>query len=146
MIAGLTELDGDKVFNSAILVSARGEILATHHKITPPFSLPFPGVHELTIGHEIYDLGRSLSVTDTALGATGLNICADNFPRSKALGRAFGQMGSELILSPCAWAVDADHDNEAKPHGALWLESYSKLALEFEMPQSTSGAWRAVCV
>ncbi len=135
MIAGLTELDGDKVFNSAILVSARGEILATHHKI-----------NELTIGHEIYDLGRSLSVTDTALGATGLNICADNFPRSKALGRAFGQMGSELILSPCAWAVDADHDNEAKPHGALWLESYSKLALEFEMPQSTSGAWRAVCV
>ncbi len=138
VIAGLTERDHDKIFNAAILISAEGTILAKHCKI-----------NELAIGHEIYDLGHSLSVTDTALGAIGLNICADNFPRSQSLGRALGQMGSELLLSPCAWAVDANHDNDAQPYGDLWLESYSKLALEFEMPvigvscvgPITSGPW-----
>ena len=138
VIAGLTERDGDKVFNSAVLISAEGEILATHRKI-----------NELTIGHPIYDLGQSLSVTKTVFGAIGLNICADNFPCSQALGRALGQMGSEIILSPCAWAVDADHDNDARPYGDLWLESYTKLATEFQMPvigvscvgAITSGPW-----
>ena len=83
------------------------------------------------------------------LGAIGLNICADNFPASLALGRTLGQMGSELLLSPCAWAVDADHDNGSRPYGDLWLESYSILAREFQMPvigvscvgPITSGPW-----
>lgn len=33
-------------------------------------------------------------------------------------------MGAEIILSPCAWAVPADHDNEREPYGAIWQENY----------------------
>jgi hypothetical protein len=33
-------------------------------------------------------------------------------------------MGARVILSPCAWAVPADHDNTRDPYGALWLDNY----------------------
>ena len=34
-------------------------------------------------------------------------------------GHALGRMGARLLLSPCAWAVDADHDNAREPYGEL---------------------------
>ena len=39
-------------------------------------------------------------------------------------------MGAQLILSPCAWAVDGDHDNLLDPYGSLWLNAYTRLALD----------------
>jgi hypothetical protein len=42
-------------------------------------------------------------------------------------------MGARLLLSPCAWAVDADHDNEREPYGELWLRSYATLARLYGM-------------
>ena len=42
-------------------------------------------------------------------------------------------MGADIILSPCAWAVDADHSNE-ETYGDIWKKSYRKLAYLFEMP------------
>jgi hypothetical protein len=42
-------------------------------------------------------------------------------------------MGAQLLLSPCAWAVDADHDNERDPYGQLWLDAYVPLARLYDL-------------
>jgi predicted amidohydrolase len=47
-------------------------------------------------------------------------------------------MGAGLILSPCAWAVPANHDNRSDPYGGLWQRSYQPVAREF-------GMWIAGC-
>ena len=55
-----------------------------------------------------------------------------------------------MILSPSAWAVDADHDNAKDPYGKLWLDSYSELAGLYDVTVIgvsyvgwiTNGPWR----
>ena len=114
--AGIVEREGDKLHNSAVLISPEGEILLKHRKI-----------NELDFAQELYTRGDSLRVVNTAIGCVGLTICADNFPETLVLSEALVQMGATLILSPCAWAVDADHDNHRDPYGALWSGAYSTL-------------------
>ena len=115
--AGLTERAGERVYNAAVLLSPRGEVRLHHRKI-----------NELDIAHDLYARGDRLGVADTELGTFGLNICADNFPDSLDLGGALARMGARVLLSPCAWAVDGDHDNTRDPYGALWKGSYGTLA------------------
>jgi predicted amidohydrolase len=122
VVAGLTERDGDKVFNSAVLISSGGELLGKHRKI-----------NELAIAHALYDVGGRLAAIPSPFGLLGVTICADNFPESLVLGHALGRMGVQVLLSPCAWAVDADHDNVKDPYGDLWLTSYRRLAELYEM-------------
>jgi predicted amidohydrolase len=58
-------------------------------------------------------------------------------------------MGAEFIVSPCAWAVPADHDNIREPYGALWRDCYGRVAREFgiwiagasNVGPVTAGAW-----
>ena len=42
-------------------------------------------------------------------------------------------MGADLILSPCAWAVPADHDNRKEPYGQLWRDNYGPVARDFRL-------------
>lgn len=121
--AGVVERDGERLYNSAVLISATGELLARHRKI-----------NELQHALELYSVGTTLGVTNTPIGTVGLDICADNAPRSIALGRALGHMGAQILLSPSAWAVPPDHDNAADPYGAMWLEAYTALATDYRMP------------
>ncbi|MCX8155374.1 MAG: carbon-nitrogen hydrolase family protein [Verrucomicrobiae bacterium] len=118
--AGLVERAGDQLYNSAILVHPEGRVLLHHRKI-----------NELDIAHELYGLGDRLQVTPTPFGRLGLMICADGFAPGLALSRALGLMGADVILSPCAWAVPADHDPRREPYGRLWRESYGPVAREF---------------
>ena len=135
---GLTERDGDRLYNSAVLINADGQLLLKHRKI-----------NVLEIAQPVYDIGDRLQVADTDLGILGLNICADNFPNTLDIGRSIGRMGAQLLLSPSAWAVNADHDNKKEPYGDLWLDSYGQLAKQFKMPivgvsgigSITSGPW-----
>jgi predicted amidohydrolase len=120
--AGLTERAGDRIYNAAILISPEGKILLKHRKI-----------NELAIAHELYAAGNSLAVVETPLGTLAMTICADNFPESLALGHSLARMGARVLLSPCAWAVDADHDNERRPYGELWVRSYTTLARLYGM-------------
>jgi predicted amidohydrolase len=60
-------------------------------------------------------------------------ICADAFAKDQAISRALGMMGAQIILSPCSWAVPADHDNARDPYGKLWLDNYQPVAREFEL-------------
>ncbi|MFW6271153.1 MAG: carbon-nitrogen hydrolase family protein, partial [Bacillota bacterium] len=123
VVAGLTEKRNNEIFNSAILVSPDGKIILKYSKI-----------NVLEIALDIYNIGYSLKVVDTPLGKVGVNICADNFPDSYVLGHSLARMGADIILSPCAWVVDADHDNDEDPYGEMWEKSYSKMAYLFQIP------------
>jgi len=122
VVAGLVERDHSLLYNSAILLSPAGELLAVHRKI-----------NELSIAHDLYQIGDHLGVVQTPLGTIGLAICADLFPTSLVLGHALARMGAQMVLSPCCWAMDADHDNQAQPYGGLWLNSYSELARLYDI-------------
>ena len=125
--SGLTEKDGETVYNSAVLVDPSGEVILLHRKI-----------NELDIGHPYYALGRSLQVVRTDLGAIGLIICADASTGRQELLRALAYMGADIILSPSAWAVPADHDNVKEPYGGMWRDAYKPVAKDFRV-------WIASC-
>lgn len=122
-IAGLTEKDGDKIYNTAILISSQGKILTKHHKI-----------NILDIAQHIYSKGNRCKVTETEIGKIGLNICADNSPATSELGHALGIMGADIILSPCSWAVPPNFDNEKTPYGDIWKQSYTEIASRHKIP------------
>lgn len=122
VVAGLTERDGERVFNCAILISKDGELMAKHRKI-----------NELSIAHDLYDVGDRLTAVPSPFGLLGMTICADNFPESLAFGHSLARMGVRTLLSPCAWAVDADHDNLKEPYGELWLTAHGELATRYDM-------------
>jgi predicted amidohydrolase len=118
--AGIVEKVGEKLFNSAVLVDETGAILIHHRKI-----------HELEFALALYSVGDRLSVVETRHGRIGVMICADGFAPQQSISRTLGLMGARLILSPCAWAVPSDHDNEREPYGQLWIDNYGPVAREF---------------
>jgi predicted amidohydrolase len=120
--AGLIETNGERLFNSALLICPQGEVLSHHRKI-----------NELEIAHDLYGLGESLQVVRTPLGVFGVMICADAFAGGQVISRALGMMGARVILSPCAWAVPADHDHAKEPYGQLWRDNYCPVARDFRM-------------
>jgi predicted amidohydrolase len=125
--SGLVERSGSQLFNSAVLFDETGKLILHYRKI-----------HELDIAHDLYSLGDRLSVADTSLGRIGVMICADAFISGQVITRTLGSMGAQLILSPCAWAVPPDHDNQRTPYGQLWLENYMPVCRDF-------GLWIAGC-
>jgi predicted amidohydrolase len=120
--SGLIERAGELVFNSAVLIDPKGEIILHHRKL-----------NELEIAHDLYAQGDRLAVAQTPLGTIGVMICADAFARGQIVSRTLGLMEAGIILSPCAWAVPADHDNSKEPYGQLWLENYCPVARDFKM-------------
>jgi predicted amidohydrolase len=123
VVAGLTERDGDRLFNTAILIGADGEILGKHRKI-----------NEMDFARKFYAAGDSLHAVATEHGVFGVDICADNAFSSLALGRALSALGAEILLSPCAWAVPPGFDNTVRPYGDEWVTAYGALARETGMP------------
>ena len=120
--SGLVERHGPSIFNSAVLLGPDGAVLAHHRKL-----------NELDIAHALYALGDRLQVARTPLGSFGVMICADAFARGQVISRTLGYMGADLILSPSAWAVPADHDNAKQPYGKLWLDNYGPVARDFQL-------------
>jgi len=113
--AGLTEKTATGRHNAAVLIAPDGALVLHHRKI-----------NLLDIERESYTPGDRLGVTETPWGRVGLNICADNFADSLWIGEALGKMGAKLVVSPCAWAVDADHTDVEEPY-QHWGERYSAL-------------------
>jgi predicted amidohydrolase len=93
IVVGLEERDGEHLYNTAILIDRRGELLARHRKID-----------ELEIGLRLYTRGRSLSVFDFEGRPAALSICADSW--KPTVTDALYGMGARLIFSPSAWAVE----------------------------------------
>jgi len=117
---GLAERAGSEVFNAAVLIDPQGHVLLHHRKL-----------HELAIARPLYGRGDRLGVAQTPWGRVGLMICADAFADGLVVSRTLGLMGADVILSPCAWAVPADHDNLAEPYGTLWRDCYGTVAREY---------------
>ena len=130
VVAGLTERDGDRIYNSAVLLDDRGHLLLCHRKI-----------NELDIAQDLYAIGDRLQVAHTTLGVLGVNICADNFPNALDIGRTLGRMGAQILLSPSAWAVDADHDPTREPYGALWRDAYRNWHVPSRCPSWAPAMW-----
>ena len=74
VVAGLTERDGEDVYNTAVLISSDGRIALKHRKI-----------NILDIAQPYYATGDRLCVARTPLGTVGVDICADNSPNSLVL-------------------------------------------------------------
>ncbi len=124
VVAGLTERDNLRIYNTAVLIGPNGRLLLKHRKI-----------NILDIAQDLYSVGDRLGVADSELGRIGVDICADNFPSSLCLGHALARMGARILLSPCSWAVPADYDHAAEPYGRdLWYPAYRQLARLYEMP------------
>jgi len=122
VIAGIVERAGERLYNASVLIAPTGELLLRHRKI-----------NELDIAHDLYSMGDSLHVAETALGTIGIPICADLFSASLALGHSLARMGAQLLLSPSAWAMPADHDNAAQPYGDPWLTAYREMARLYDV-------------
>lgn len=123
VVAGLTQRSGNRIYNAAVLIDPQGEIRLVARKINLLEGL-----------EEVYAVGDRLGVAETDLGTLGIAICADNFCDSLALGHSLARMGAQAILSPCAWAVPPDHDNQREPYGGLWKDAYTRLAALYEIP------------
>lgn len=136
LAAGLSERDGDHVYNTAILVERDGSVLGKHRK-----------VNELDFARSLYRTGRKLEVFDTSFGPIGLAICADLL--APEIGAGLCRMGAQLILSPSAWAVPETHDETQSPYGDEWRSAYGDIAAQFKVAVASAsnvgrvegGAW-----
>jgi predicted amidohydrolase len=137
MIAiGLDEKDGDKLYDSAILVDKTGKMLWKHRKInvlpelmTPPYSQGRPD-----------DIG----VVDTEFGRIAVLICADTF--TDAFVKRMKMLKPDLMLVPYGWAAP---DNQWPQHSKA-LETLVKMrAAQVQCPMAgvdpvgemTHGPW-----
>ena len=87
LVSGMTEKDGDDIYNTALLISPQGVLTAKHRKI-----------NILTGVEDMYTPGDRLQAVKTPLGRFGIDICADNFMTSLPLGHALARMGAEVYL------------------------------------------------
>lgn len=94
-VVGFIEKDGDKYYNSAMLVGPKG-LIGSYRKI----HLPFLGVDRyLTPGNCPFHL------FDLPFGKIGINICYDaSFPEAS---RVLKLLGAELIVLPTNWPPGA---------------------------------------
>ncbi len=94
LCAGLAEKDGERLYDSAVLIDPQGRILLKHRKINILTNLMDPP----------YTPGQEVQVAKTPLGTIGLLICADSF--EEPLCRRLRDLKPDLVLIPYGWAAD----------------------------------------
>ncbi|HIR28463.1 MAG TPA: carbon-nitrogen hydrolase family protein [Candidatus Choladousia intestinigallinarum] len=119
---GITEREGEKLYNTAVLVNRKGEMILKHRKI-----------NILTGIEDMYSVGDSLKTVETEFGKIGLAICADNLAESAVIGHTLGRMGCQLLLSPSSWAVTEDFIQEGRIYGDEWRVPYQMLSKTYGM-------------
>ncbi|MFL5766611.1 MAG: carbon-nitrogen hydrolase family protein [Actinomycetota bacterium] len=103
------ELDGNRVFNTSLLFSRGGDLVASHRKVHLYGDAERKG----------FVAGDRLTTLETdELGTVGLCICFDgDFPE---VARAMGARGARLVISPAAYpAADAGWWDRLYPANAL---------------------------
>lgn len=103
---GLAEKDGDKLYDSVILIDDRGTILLKHRKINILSQLMTPP----------YTPGHNVDCVQTKYGKIGLLICADTF-KDDILHR-MSEQKPDFVIVPYGWAAKEEqwpqHGNELK--------------------------------
>jgi len=134
---GLCEKADDKLYDTAVLISASGEIVLKHRKINllswlmdPPYT---PGKIE------------DIQAVDTPFGRVGIIICADSF--KEELRDMLARQKPDLVYIPYGWA----HPKEGWPeHGFKLVQTVQKAARTIGAPvigpnlvgEITSGPWK----
>ena len=95
---GLDEKDGDKLYDSAILIDKNGKLLWKHRKRNVLAWLMEPP----------YSEGRTedVGVAVTEFGRIGLVICADTF--DDRVSKRIADLAPDLMLVPYGWAAPMD--------------------------------------
>ncbi len=96
LCAGLAEKEGRRLFDSAILIDNKGNILLKHRKMNLLTELMSPP----------YTPGKNLDVIETGFGKVGLLICADTH-ESKILKR-MAALKPDILLIPYGYAAAED--------------------------------------
>jgi len=96
LCAGLTEKEGRRLYDSAVLIDGKGNILLKHRKINLLSELMSPP----------YTPGESIDAVETRFGKIGLLICADTHD-SKILKR-MAALKPDLLLVPYGYAAAED--------------------------------------
>jgi len=88
VVAGLTERDGDTIYNTAVLLDRRGRIAGKYRKVHLPREEWTKGITP----------GDSYPVFKTDFGTVAIQICYDwFFPEAEAI---FALKGAEIIFAP----------------------------------------------
>jgi predicted amidohydrolase len=95
---GLDEKDGDRLYDSAILVDKAGRVLWKHRKLTVLPELMDPPYAEGTID--------GIGGADTEWGRIGMLICADTF--GDAYVERIRSFDADLVLIPYGWAAEME--------------------------------------
>ena len=105
MVCPIFERIGPRVYNSAILIDRKGEIVGRYHKM-------FPTIGEIEQG---VTPGSKAPVFETDFGKVGFAICFDlNF---RPVGDELGRRGVELILFCSMY--------RGGPQCSIWAHDYS---------------------
>jgi predicted amidohydrolase len=105
---GLDEKDGDRLYDSAILVDKSGNLLWKHRKLNVLAELMDPPYAE--------GAPDGIGVAETEHGRIGTMICADTFVDAHA--ERIGRLEPDLMLIPYGWAAE----NEEWPAHSKTLE------------------------
>ncbi len=95
---GMDEREGEKLYDSAVLIGPDGGLLLRQRKID--------NLQDLNLFDPPYEDGRpeEMRVVETPLGRIGIAICADAF--EETLMRRMGVYSPDLLLVPVGWAAE----------------------------------------
>jgi 5-aminopentanamidase len=96
IIAGFPEKVEEEVFNSAVIIDQKGEIVGTYQK-----------VHLWDEEEKYFSAGQNFPVWQTVFGTIGVMICYDTeFPET---ARILAEKGASIILAPTANMTPLEH-------------------------------------
>ncbi len=132
--AGLAEKDGDRLYDSVILVNDEGKILLKHRKINILTELMSPP----------YAPGNQITSIETEFGSIGLLICADTF--KEEILEEMARLKPDLVLVPYGWAAK---EEQWPQHGDKLRQTVRKAARAIGSPvvgvdlvgEITHGPW-----
>ncbi|MBA7646917.1 Glutamine-dependent NAD(+) synthetase [subsurface metagenome] len=133
--AGLAEKDGLDLYDSAVLIDDKGQILLKHRKMNILTELMTPP----------YTAGNQVNTVETKFGKIGLLICADTH-KDKILNR-MAALKPNLLLVPYGYA---ELENKWPAHGKQLEKVVKKAARKTAAPvvgtnlvgEITKGPWK----
>ncbi len=110
---GLAEKEGERLYDSAILIDENGDILLKHRKINLLSELMNPP----------YTPGHDVNAVQTKYGKIGMLICADTFLNDNL--ERMAALEPDLVLAPFGWAAE---EGKWPEHGKALAETVCNAA------------------